>query len=275
MSRASERSAQMTPPTDELANVGGGISGQIRKRRQDGQIPRLIAQLGNNALAIVGVVISIAEFAGLLTSGQLKRFVKAYPYPICIALIFVLLALLVSLNYAQTVRRQRSQLQAAAQQPSTLRPSAHDVRLFGETLADLPLDGPVITWLRRVDAIALDPGNFPADVLTALERTVGRLRRRPVGFDDDLVARALADFIAAIEDYRVSLEGWTLVWQNPALAGATGGLPPVGFDPVTGDLADSQQRLLRAYDSFILTAHRRGMDVGPLDVSRTSDSADC
>jgi hypothetical protein len=75
------------------------------------------------------------------------------------------------------------------------------------------------------------------------------------------VARALADFIAAVEDYRVNLESWTLVWQNPALADATGGLLPVGPDPVTGDLADSQQRLLRAYDSFILAAHKRGMDV--------------
>ncbi len=251
----------MTRPTNELAHVGGGTSGRARKRHQDGQLARLIAQLGDNTLAIVGVVTSIAEFVGLVTSGQLRKFVKIYPYPICIALIVVLLAFLVSLNYAQTVRRQRSQLQAAAQQPREPRPSAHDVRLFAEALADLPLDGPVITWLRRVDAVTLDPADFPADVLTALERTVGRLERRPVGFDNDLVARALADFIAAVEGYRVNLESWTLVWQNPALAGATGGLLPVGPDPVTGDLAHSQQRLLRAYDSFILTAHKRGMDV--------------
>jgi hypothetical protein len=252
----------MIQPTNELANIAGGISGPADKRHQGGQVGWLIAQLGDNTLAIVGVVTSIAEFVGLVTSGQLRKFVEVYPYPICIALIIALLALLMSLNYAQTVRRQRSQLQDAAQQPREPRPSAHDVRLFAEALADLPLDGPVITWLRRVDGAALDPADFPADVLTALERTVGRLERRPVGFDDDLVARTLADFLAAVEDYRVNLESWTLVWQNPALAGATEGPLPASPDPVTGDLADSQQRLLRAYDSFILTAHKCGMDVG-------------
>lgn len=259
----------MTQPANELANVAGGISGRVGQRHRGGQVARLIAQVGDNTLAIVGVVSSIAGFVGLVTSGQLRTFVKLYPYPICIALIITLLALLISLNYAQTVRRQRSQLQAAAQSPAEPRPSAHDVRLFAEALADLPLDGPVITWLRRAEAAALDPADFPADVLTALDRTVGRLERRPVGFDDELVAQALAGFLAAVEDYRVNLESWTLAGHNTALAGhdvaraaATAGPRPTGPDPVTGALADSQQRLLRAYDSFILTAHKRGMDVG-------------
>lgn len=252
----------MTQPTNELANVDGDSRGLARERDQGDHLARLIAQLGNNALVIVAVVTSIAEFVVLVTSVQLRKFVKIYPYPICIALIVVIFALLVSLNYAQTVRRQRNHLQAAAQQPREPRPSAHDVRLFAEALADLPLDGPVITWLRRIDAVALDPADFPADVLTALERTIRRLERRPVGFDDVLVARTLADFIAAVGDYRVNLERWTLVWQNPALAGAAGGQLSVGPDPITGDLADSQQRLLRTYDSLILTAHKRGLDVG-------------
>jgi hypothetical protein len=248
----------MTRPSDELANAGGGTSGRTRKRHKDGQLARVTVQLGDNALAIVGVVSSVAGFVGLVTSGQLRKFVKIYPYPICIALIIVLLALLVSLNYAQTVRRQRSQLQDAAQRPGEPRPSGHDVRFFAEVLADLPLDGPVITWLRRVDPGTLKLPDFPADVLTALDRTVGRLERRPVGFDDDLVARALADFIATVEDYRANLERWTLVWQDLALAGASGGLL-LGPDSVAGGLADSQQRLLRAYDSFVVTAHKRGL----------------
>jgi hypothetical protein len=248
----------MTRPSHEPANVGGDTSILLRERHQDGQLTRLIAQLGNYALAIVGGVTSIAELVGLVTSSQLRKFVNEYPYCICITLIFTVFALLMSLNYAQTVRRQLQ----AARPPRELHPSAHDVRLFAETLADLPLDGPVISWLKRVDVMTLDPADFPADVLTALERTVGRLARRPVGFDDDLVAQVLADFLVAVEGYRASLESWTLVRLNLTLAGAAGGLPPVGGDAATVEVADFQARLLRAYDSFILVAHKRGLDVG-------------
>jgi len=254
--------APMTRPSHDLANVGGDTTSRLRKRHHDGQLTRLIAPLGNYALAIAGGVTSIAEFVGLVTSSQLRKFVNEYPYPICITLIFTLFALLMSLNYAQTVRRQRNQLQAAEQPPGEPHPSAHDMRLFAETLADLPLDGAVITWLRRVDVMTLDPADFPADVLSALDRTVGRLGRRPVGFDDDLVAQALADFLVAVEGYRASVDSWTLVRLNLTLAGAAGAHPPAGQDPATDEVADFQERLLRAFDSFILVAHKRGLDVG-------------
>ncbi len=204
---------------------------------------------------------AFAGFVGLVASKQLRNFVEAYSYPTCISLIVVLLAFLVSLNYAQTVRRQRNQLQAAADRLREPRPSAHDIRLFAEVLAELPLDGPVITWLRRTNTVALGPANVPADVLTALERTVRRLERRPVGFDDDMVARALADFIAAVDNYRINLESWTLVLQKATPANAVGRVLSNDTDPITGVLADSQQQLPRAYDSFIVTAHKRGMDV--------------
>ena len=177
----------MVQPSKELVNASGETSGRTPEQRQDGQFSRLTAQVGNNALAIVGVVTSIAEFAGLVASAQLRDFVRTYPYPICISLIVVLLVLLVSLNYVQIMRRQRDELRAAAQRSREPRPSAHDTRLFTEVLTDLPFDGPVITWLRRMDAAALGPANVPADVLTALERTSRRLEGRPVGFDDDLV----------------------------------------------------------------------------------------
>ena len=199
----------------ELSNASGDTSGRIPKRRQDGQLSRLAAQLGNNVLAIVGVVTSIAGFVGLVASKQLRNFVEAYSYPTCISLIVVLLAFLVSLNYAQTVRRQRNQLQAAADRLREPRPSAHDIRLFAEVLAELPLDGPVITWLRRTNTVALGPANVPADVLTALERTVRRLERRPVGFDDDMVARALADFIATVETTALTWRSGRLCCKTP------------------------------------------------------------
>jgi hypothetical protein len=251
----------MVQPSKELVNASGETSGRTPEQRQDGQFSRLTAQVGNNALAIVGVVTSIAEFAGLVASAQLRDFVRTYPYPICISLIVVLLALLVSLNYVQIMRRQRDELRAAAQRSREPRPSAHDTRLFTEVLTDLPFDGPVITWLRRMDAAALGPANVPADVLTALERTSRRLEGRPVGFDDDLVARALARFLAAIEDYRVNLENWTLALLGTALTSAAGGVRSTGTEPITGVFGDSQQRLLQAYDFFIVTGHEHGLDV--------------
>jgi hypothetical protein len=253
----------MVRPSKELVNASGDTIDRIPKRRQDGQVSRLVAQLGNNLLAIVGVVSSIAGFVSLVASKQLRSFVKIYSYPICVSLIIVALALLVTLDYVQTVRRQRNQLQAAADRLRELRPSAHDIRLFTEILAELPLDGPVITWLRQTNAAALGLADVPADVLTALDRTVRRLERRPVGFDDDRVARALADFVSAVGNYRMNLETWTLMLQNVAPANAVDPLLSNDTDPITGVLADSQHQLLQAYDSFIMTAHKRGIDIEP------------
>jgi hypothetical protein len=241
--------------------AGDDISDKAPERRERGQLAGLTTQLGDNALAIIGVVTSIAGFVGLLASGQLRDFVKIYPYPICISLIIVLLAFLVSLNYARTVRRQRNRLQAAVRRPREPQPSAHDVRLFAEVLADLPLDGPVIAWLRRTDVSALDPANVPADVLTALERTTGRLNGRPVGFDNNAVGRALALFLAVVEDYRIGLESWTLMLHSANQLDHGQGTPPGGTGPVADRLAGSHGRLLSAYDSFVVTAHEHGLDI--------------
>jgi hypothetical protein len=238
-------------------DAGRRESGQLETR----QLAALTTQLGDNALAIIGVITTIAGFAGLVTSGQLRKFVHNYSYPICIALIIALLALLVSLNYAQTVRRQRNRLRAAAHRPREPRPSPHDVRLFAAALADLPLDGLVVGWLRRTQAATLSPTGVPADVLTALDRTETRLTGHPVGFDDPAVARALAEFHAAVGSYRAGIESWTLVHHNAAQPGAPQSLLDNGVNPVGGGLAADHARLLAAYDSLLMTAHERGLDI--------------
>jgi hypothetical protein len=248
----------MVRPSEKLVNPSGG---RIPKRRNDNRWARLASQAGNHVLAIVAAVTSIAEFVGLVVSKQLRNFVATYPYPICISLIIALLAFLVTLNYAQAVRKQRDQFEIAADQHSQPRPSAHDMRLFVEVLAELPLDGPVITWLRRANMVVVGPAGVPADVLTALERTVRCLEKRPVGFDDDTVARALANFVAAIDNYRTNLEIWTLALHSASPSDVAGRLLSDDTDPMTGVLGCSQRQLLQAYDSFIVTAHQRGMDV--------------
>ena len=59
-----------------------------------------------------------------------------------------------------------------------------------EVLNDIPPDGKVISWLKRTNVAGLDVADFPADVLSALERVVARPRLQPVGFDDQGVAAA-------------------------------------------------------------------------------------
>jgi hypothetical protein len=91
-------------------NVSRDTADKALKRRQSSQLAMLTTRLGDNALAIIGAVTSAAGFIGLVTSEQVRKLVGLYPYPLYIFLITTLLALLMSLNYARTVRSQRNRL---------------------------------------------------------------------------------------------------------------------------------------------------------------------
>lgn len=241
-------------------NARADLADPSAEQRHRGRLSKLPAQAAKNVLAITGGATSITGFISLITAQSFKHLIKAYPYAIYAARIITLLALLVTLNYVQILRRERARARIAAQRSMDRRASTHDLQFFEEMCTDLPLDGPVIRWLRRTTPADLMPTEVPADVLTALERTARRARLRPVGFDDGSVARALAEFLDAIEEYRSAVESWTLLLHNAAVRQTAAGVSAADIDPTASAIADSHNRLIRAYDSFIVTGHAGGMD---------------
>ena len=96
----------------------------------------------------------------------------------------------------------------------------------------------------------LDVVDFPADVLTALERTAERPRLRPVGFDDPEVAAAFH-----------ALTPWVSL---PSVTRLSSGRWPRPDQARQAALESCNQRLLHAYDDFIVTAHEHGLDSDPV-----------
>jgi len=207
------------------------------------------ALLGRYMLAIIGAVVTISSFVALITASAAREFVKTHPYPIYIAFIVTLVMLLAALNYAYVVRGKNVYLTSIVAQSARPRVTAHDVRYYSEVLSDIPVNGPVITWLKKAEMAELDVVDLPADVLTALERTADRPRLRPVGFDDPEVAAAFHALTAGITAFCGSVEQWTLAASRPGAAAT---------------LESCHKRLLHAYDEFIVTAHEHELDSDPV-----------
>jgi hypothetical protein len=203
--------------------------------------------LGRYVLAIIGATVTISGFVALITASAAREFVKAHPYPIYIAFIATLVMLLAVLNYVSVLRSKYADLASMVDQSIRSRVTAHDVRYFSEVLRDIPANGPVITWLKEAEMAELDVVDVPADVLTALERTADLPRLRPIGFDDPEVAAAFHALTEDIIAFRGLVEQWTLAASRSRISAA---------------LEGCHQRLLHAYDEFIVTAHEHGLDSG-------------
>ena len=237
------------------------------------------ALLAKYTLSVIGSVLTIAGFVTLVTAKSARDFVKEHPYPIYIGLVLAVLIIMATLNYAHYLRQTNARLTSAAAQPKSLQPSAHDLSFYAEMLGDVPVDGHVIAWLRRVKMTELSVTDIPADVLNALEMTAERPRMRPVGFDDQEIAGAFHTFTLAISEFCVAVEQWTLVRHNARWLGVRGELSdatPEDNNAASGTLMASHAKLIQAYDAFIVTAHSHGIDTdaarSPVGKPRPEDS---
>jgi len=222
--------------------------------------------LAKYTLSIIGAVLTISGFVTLVTANSARLFVKQHPYPIYLALIVAVLVIMATLNYVYALRKRTAQLESVLDRPEPLRPSAHDVRFYDGALSDIPVDGRVITWLKRTEMAELSMNDFPADVLSALEKTVERPRIRPVGFDDQETAVAFRALTGAIEDFRDAVEHSTFAQHNTLRLSGTAERSPVAAEDrsaLTRALVSCHAKLIQAYDAFIVTAHARGIDADP------------
>lgn len=239
----------------------GGISQRNRNWRSS--VETMIALLARYTLSIIGGVVAIGGFVTLVTANSARVFVKKHPYPVYIALIVAVLIIMATLNYVRTLQKKNAQLTSLADRPEPLHPSAHDVRFYAEMLSDIPVGGSVMAWLKRIKMTEMSPTGFPSDVLTALDKTVERPRMRPVGFDDQETAAAFRALTGAIEDFRNTVEQWTFTHHNARWLGGTAQgarLEAGDRDVLTDTLVSLDAKLIQSYDTFIITAHARGID---------------
>jgi hypothetical protein len=217
-------------------------------------------------MSVIGAAVSISGFVALVTTQSVKAWVKNHPYPIYLALIVAVLVIAGTLDYAYNLRKKITV------------PSGHDRKFYAAALEKLPPNGTVIRWLKRAEITESNIADFPADVLGALEKTIEFSRAQSVGFDDARMAGSFASLIAAITSFSRSVDGWTFAVQvsqfRPMPAPPTG-TPPSGTSqpPVSPSatganveeeavaLTRHHQDLVEAYDTFIRTAHARGIDI--------------
>jgi hypothetical protein len=211
-------------------------------------------------LAIISGIVTITGFIPLVAENPARTFIKEHPYPIYIVLIITALILLAALNYVRILRREIAQMQATEERTGAPHASAHDLQFFADVLSDVPTDGHVITWLKRANMTRLSPADFPADVLSALDKTAARPRMAAIGFDDQSVANALYAFLTAIDDFRATVEGWTLIYHNTRWQGASANTESKTGDSANEMLVASHRKLIHAYDAFIVMAHAHGID---------------
>lgn len=246
---------------------------KINQENRDRQrIGKWTALLSKYILSVVGMVLTVSGFVALVTANSARLFVKEHPYPIYLALVIAVLVILAALNWVHVLLGRNSELEDIASRSESPRPSRHDVRFYTEAIKDIPVDGSVVTWLKCTQMTKLSIADFPADVLRALEKTAERPRMRPVGFDDREIAAAFGALIDAVKDFLETVEHWTFGQHNARWrAGVTELLPTTVADRATwtSALAASHVRLIRAYDTFIITAHTRGIEVCPLSGAGT------
>lgn len=195
-------------------------------------------------MSAIGVAVSISGFVALVTSQSVKAWVKSHPYPIYLALIVAVLIIAGTLDYAYNLRKRIT------------RPSDHDKKFYVAALERLPPNGAVIGWLKHTEMTAVSVDGFPADVLGALEKTIGFSRMRPVGFDDARIAGSFKSLTDSMVSFRQSVDRWTLAVQARQFGGTGSSLTAE-----TAALTRRHHDLVRAYDRFIRTCHARGINI--------------
>jgi hypothetical protein len=190
-------------------------------------------------MSAVGAAVSISGFIALVTAQSVRAWVRSHPFPIYLALIVAVLLIGGTLDYAYNLRKQLNL------------PSAHDKRLYTMALERLPANGAVIAWLKRAQITEASIGDFPADVLGALDKTVEFSRGQAVGFDDTRIAGSFKSLTEAITIFCQSVDRWTLAAHTV----------DASVEDETASLTRRHHDLVRAYDRFIRTAHARGIDI--------------
>ena len=206
--------------------------------------------MAKNLLAIVGAIVTIVAFVALLASNPVRMWVKGHPYPIFIVLVVAILALMVTLNYALSVRRRIVPL---------VKISQHDRMLYQQFVDRMPVDGTILEWLKN---------NFtakaqPSGLFGQLEDTASKLNLATIGFDNEVVERDFKVLKTAIGKFcrEVKAYSWepNLNWiaVRPELLDDTSDGPSA-----TSVIEEARNSLVEAYDEFLATCHNYGVDSG-------------
>jgi hypothetical protein len=128
-------------------------------------------------------------------------WVKVHSYPIALILIAALFALWLLIGNAITNKRRSAQPASPPAGQDELgdeaeTSTAHDRRLFGEIISEVPPDGTLITWLKNEFVIKYTPVSY----LNCLEEAIRDLSLKPIGFDEDQIDEIRQAFVQALTE---------------------------------------------------------------------------
>ena len=143
--------------------------------------------------------------------------------------------------------------------PAELQPaSIHDRQAYRQFIDKLPPDGPLIGWLK----LSFVTSALPIDEIAALEKVSRSQDLDAIGFDDRNVNRAYRDLNAGIKAFCSTVRNWTeaddAYWFRVPLDWREGN--PERWDKATNAIVEGRSSVIEAYDEFLATCHRNGID---------------
>jgi hypothetical protein len=128
----------------------------------------------------------------------------------------------------------------------------HDKNAVKEILVELPANGPVIYWLKE-NFIAQSVPIAYTDILEDVHR---RMSMNVVGLDNSKAARAFRKLKDAIGQFNIATTSNLFSNEDHTVAQKSRDWPQGQWDEAKREILENRDRLVRAYDQFVLKCHQ-------------------
>lgn len=212
----------------------------------------------NHLVALISAVAAVAALVPLLASEAVRTWAKGHSSWVYAGLVSAALAAFFAVDCAITLNRKCCSLEASIKPVSD-----HDKRFLHQILQQLPLNGEVITWLKHDFFVK----RIPIARMDALVQAYEQLILYPVGFDNPEVQEEYQVLISWIESFISTVTQWARFDSDRRdalavpLAMQESEQGEQGYYAALKDIGETVLALVAAYDSFISTCQRNGMDI--------------
>jgi len=202
----------------------------------------LIAAIGRNLLAAAGAVVAIIGVITIIFSPGVKGWVKAHGILVYYGLLALLLIALVAINFIRLAKARLA--------------SEHDRRVVSQFLAEMPSDGPVITWLKQ-NTVA---NGIPFEYLDIIENVYGAMNANVIGLDNRAANKAYRELAETMEKFRVFVALNTFPDKSYRRVWISDSWDWKARKEAAEHIESDQAAVVTAYDHFLLISHKDGLD---------------
>lgn len=218
-----------------------------------------VKRLLNNALYLIGAVVTVAAFIGLIASHSLKSEAKHYSYEIALAAITLFLVACLEANYIATLR-QRTALAGTSHEPGSAdkpAPTEHDQKLFSQIAATVPQDGEMMAWLKR-DFLRKA---FLSRRMTQVDQAIAQFDLVTVGFDNELVADAFGGLREALEALVDAVSEYMWLDNAQVWLSVPTDWPEEKIQTAIATISSARDQVIETYDNLLAVAHKNGIEL--------------